>query len=1125
MKIEEANEILEFLNSNSSVQNFIAQAKSRYILFNVDEPEGNFPRYVANLSEKNNHTAFSYLTVGCYLAEQDNLKRALHPLKMGASILEYNHKPKENRSVISKYYLLTCSLAYYAAFEYSKAFVILDEVKYDTIAGDLLRLFLKKEFGELVIAINNVLLNPVFSPEVINHQETPTNEIDTKIYNFLLAKSLANLMDYFYSGNEEALNRCKEILTDLLDLLKVDEEPSMWWCIRLFRIIVFGLNKSAVWKILPPLFPVAQSNEVSKFIKTLSLRTPVPIVELFISQREAIGKALNSEGLVVCLPTSGGKTRIAEIAIFQALMENDDSLVIYIAPFRSLAFEVEQTLDTTFEKLGYGVSHLYGGSQFSKIDKLQIENSRILIATPEKTKALIRADETIAKKIKLVVIDEGHLIGNENRLIRNEMFYEELRHHIEENEGKFIVLSAVLPNATDIAEWLAQRKENVYANGWKPSTRRLGILEYKGRNVNINWLDEKPETWNNRFITPLKNETGEVIFPLSKREAIAATAVKLSKNGAVLIFHYKAGLINNQAKECIIAMGEEMEVHEWKNKKVWKAFELATKQSLGEDCELLKFAQHGILCHQSKLPKNVKLTLECLMRESNPKIIIATTTLAQGVNLGVSSVIIGDVWLGAPGSNKRVSISKFWNIVGRAGRAFVDSEGKVLFAIDQTGNDWKNNKERELANEYLLSTKHDNAFSGIILMITELAKMASKYEIDLELLLELISENYEDIEAPISAMEFNELQSKLDLIDDTFLALNDKKTSWEYEDSSAWIDDFFRKSLAYIQAKNNEGYNETELIRYLKKRNAIILEQAGNHTTWKEHINTGIPLRSSIKLKEIMPQFEKLFNEFQESDKSFSTLISVLSGIEKQIYSLPGKDFKQKEKIVNSRITVANRLEAKKAWLSGTPYFKIEESIGKRKASYFCNELYSFTIPWALNAIARKFNCAKREDIAIFYEHLAVMVETGAPNIQAAKIYLAGFRSRHVAVEIEGLVNFSLEDMTLIEIRKKILSQYKDMLPNLSIDSINWFDLLKGEEESNISINNEMPSFKLNSEIAISSKQLLPRLYNRKTYLCSPDLSQKIELNYEPETSPFKSLVNELGVYFENRGGEWHLVN
>lgn len=571
-------------------------------------------------------------------------------------------------------------------------------------------------------------------------------------------------------------------------------------------------------------------------------------------------------------------------------------------------------------------------------------------------------------------------------------------------------------------------------------------------------------------------------------------------------------------------MGEEIKLHEWNNPKAWKAFELAAKQSLGQNCDLLRFAQYGILCHQSKLPNNVKLTLERLMRQSNPAIIIATTTLAQGVNLGVSSVIIADVWLGAPGNSTKIPISQFWNIVGRAGRAFVDSEGKVLFAIDQNGNDWKNRQERITAKSYLLSTKNDDAFSGIISMIIELEKIASKYEIDFELLLELISENYEEAETTISESDFNELQSKLDLIDDTLLALNDKKMSWEDEDSSEWIDDFFRKSLAFIQAKNNEGYNEKELIRYFKKRNTVVLEKAGEHTTWKEHINTGIPLRSSIKLKTILPQFENLFNQFQESDKSFSSLLNILAQIEEQIHSLPGENFKRKDRIVTSNISPENRTNARESWLAGIPYVEIEKQIGKRKAGHFCNDFYSFTIPWAINAIARKFNRIEKEEIAEFYENLAVLVETGVPNIQAAKVYLSGFRSRKVAVEIERLISFSMDEMTLSEIRDELLSQREELLPNLSGDSISWFDLLKEEQEENNQVVIHIPNFVFKSGRTYPIEKLIPRLYDGITYLCTPDLSKKIKLNYDPEIFPFEKVVNKPGIYFENKNNVWHHI-
>lgn len=1111
MDNQEANSLLGFLDGNSIVQGYIAQAKSRYILLNVEEPIENFPAYVADLSDRNNHTAFSYLTIGCYFAEMEDLESATNPLKTGASLLEYNHKPLNNRIENSKYYILSSSLAYYAAFEYSKAFIMLNEVEYETVAGNILSLFLKKKFDRLLLSINEILLDSSYSPDNYTYDSESIYEDNLKIYNYLLAKSIANLLEFFYSGDEENLLICKEILNDLLELLSADEEPSMWWSIRLFRIIVNGFDQSSTWKILPPLFPRHLALETSRFIKTLSLRNPVPIVELFISQRDAVKRALSPEGLVVCLPTSGGKTRVAEISIFQVLISDLESIVLYIAPFRSLAFEVEQALELTFNSLGIKVSHLYGGNQFSKIDKLQLEDSRILIATPEKAKALFRADESIANKIKLVILDEGHLLGNSERLIRNEMFFEELRYHIESNRGKFIVLSAVLPNANVIAEWVATKSENVYSNSWKPSTRRLGILEFSGYNVNINWIHEEPETWNYKFVSHTKDDQGAIVFPVTKRQAVAATAVKLSTNGSVLIFQAKSTVILAQAADCLIAMGDSIKPHQWKNPNVWNAFELAAKQSLGKDSDILRYAKYGILCHYRKLPSDVKICLERLMRQSDPKIIISTTTLAQGVNLGVSTVIIADIWFEGPGGPK-LSISSFWNIVGRAGRAFVDSEGKILIAIELSRIGARSRLERASAMEYLTSEIHDDAKSGILQMIVNLESIANKYKIEFELLLELIAENYSDVDTQITEDEFHELQNKLDLIDDTLLSLNDKKSSWLDKDPSSWVDAFFRKSLAYIQALNSEKYHEEALIRYFKKRNQILLEKVGSHENWKEHITTGIPLRASLKLKELLPSFERLYSNYLEDDSSLTSKIAILLEIVTLIHSLPGADFIKKNKISNSVITDNDRQKVKTLWLSGIPFVEIENAVGKSKANYFCNDYFNFVIPWVLNAIARKFNKFGTEDICEFYENLAIEVEIGVPSVLASKVFLAGFRSRTVATEISGLIDPSFAALNINELLIAIIELEENSNYDFSEEAKSWIGILKKDIEHSLINKVIFPPFSLRDEL--TTKKLVARKFEEDTYLCSPDYSEQVNIAISSEF-PFDEVANIPGISFE----------
>ena len=70
-----------------------------------------------------------------------------------------------------------------------------------------------------------------------------------------------------------------------------------------------------------------------------------PVTELWPSQVAAIPLAVGeNDGGIINLRTSGGKTRVAEIAIINTLSSNSMSKVLYLAPFRSLAFEVEQSL-------------------------------------------------------------------------------------------------------------------------------------------------------------------------------------------------------------------------------------------------------------------------------------------------------------------------------------------------------------------------------------------------------------------------------------------------------------------------------------------------------------------------------------------------------------------------------------------------------------------------------------------------------------------------------------------------------------------------------------------------------------------------------------------------------------
>jgi hypothetical protein len=600
MNSEQAIEELRIVDEDIILQNLIAQANARYILFNTSESRENFPSYTIK-DDKLEILALHYLNLGCILAENNDFELAQNPLEKGASILEYIHGSNNNRTSLSNYYGLISGLSYYVGFQYSKSFILIHKFENNTVLAKLISLFLKRDYNNLLKEINKIIIDLTYQDEFItqNFEET---EAERKIYEIVIAKSLNRFVQYFYTGNENYLNDAKESLLKLKEIAELKSDPGIWWVIRLLLLISGGIKEASVWQVLKNYLDI-NDDKVKNFIYSLVYLFPQGIYELFITQRKSLPKVLNvqNKGSIVSLPTSSGKTRIAEIAILDCLMKNENCKVLFIAPFKSLAFEIENSLEKVFDSSSFVVSHLYGGGLFSKLDEKIIEESHIIIATPEKAKAMLRGDSNILNSIKLVVLDEGHLLGPQKRYIVNEIFYEELRYFINKNAGKFLLLSAVLPNADELALWLTESSENVYKDTWRPSDERLGTLEWTGKVVNLRWKssDIERETFNSKFIIgeqlPLQGRQRKPRFyPSNKNEAIAATAYKLRTFGPVLIFVGLKQSVFVMADAYMKCLGNAPEDFLWKNKNDWKAFELACIESFGEDNNWLLYARKGI---------------------------------------------------------------------------------------------------------------------------------------------------------------------------------------------------------------------------------------------------------------------------------------------------------------------------------------------------------------------------------------------------------------------------------------------------------------------------------------------------------------------------------------------------
>jgi len=1136
MDIEYTEQLLGKLEKRGSLTHrIIAHANARYVLFNVNEPQGNHPPFLEHLNDKINSLSFSYLSIGAEFIDLKDYEKGAYCLRKAASLIEHSHLPIQNRSEFSIFYILLSAITYYAASEYSKAFIVLSKIDSETELSILISSFLRKKFAETINEINYILLEDNYANETDTEQE-----YNERMYNVVFAKAISCNLEYLMSGDEGHLRKAHEILNDLYELTKIDRDPSLWWIVRLFRIILDNQTENSFWETIPPRINPDNDNsswrfpselaESFSFLKKMDNETLIksyieglahnkaPIVELFISQRAALDKVLSEGGSVISLPTSSGKTRIAEIAILKSLINDKLGKILYLAPFRSLAYEVEEELSNTFIPLNYSVSHLYGGSQFSKLDQTLIDEAHILVSTPEKAKAILRANRNIANDIKLIIIDEGHLLGTNRRYVTNELFIEELKLYVRKTAGKIILLSAVLPNTEEISEWITGEKNNVVINNWRPSSQRIGLLQFNGRNVDLDWTnslnDEEIDTFNKNFIEPFsvanpKRGMRKKSFPKDKAEAISITAVQLTKIGSVLVFVGSSPAVEktvySYAKNVQLAFRDELEEVNWGQITEWQEFKLVCKEYYGEDNLLTSYARYGIICHHGKFPNAVRVSVDRLLKVKKAKVVIATSTLAQGVNIGVSSVIFANLYI----AGKELTKNDFWNIAGRAGRAFVDTEGKILIATDKSvkkANDFKPAKSRTeyleyleirsekikydeaKARDYISNTTLNDAQSGFLSLLSTVLDIAEQCNIDFDTLLQLISEN-----------DFSRLKTTDDTYDSVVLDFFDwtddilLAIEMNSEVSDNFIDIYFRNSLAYIQA-NSQGIEQEDLISILKSRREAVLKIADTPEKRIRYVASGLPLSSVAKLEDEFDKIIEFTDTYLQSSQQITNKLDLLSKIEEIMSGLPSSSFSVDfDEVLIKRV--------REVWISGDDIHSLTSEI---ETTYsIVSQYFSFTVPWVLNAISNRFKNMEQDEEGDLYAELAVLCELGLPNFNAAKVYLAGIKSRIAAIEISDMYNteFVTESNTKSIAKQIIKDKAKLIEYSKKTETNEWLDILEMNFKDKAVYTTKIENFYFSKDIDIEYRDELMhiRKYNSETYFVNSDYSVKERITSSKE--------------------------
>lgn len=819
-----------------------------------------------------------------------------------------------------------------------------------------------------------------------------------------------------------------------------------------------------------------------------------------------------SSGAVINLRTSAGKTRVAEVAILEALSEYSGNKILYLAPFRSLALEIEQSLNRTFAPLGIAVSQLYGGATVNVSDVELVSESQIIIATPEKAKALIRSGNRFELDVKLIVIDEGHLLGADKRCIRNEMFFTHMIEFASRNKTKVLLLSAVLPNANELAQWVAGDSKLVAKSEWKPSLERYGFLIWDGEYVRLEWKSEG-EPFNPRFIQkgPLGFGRRRNHFPNNKNEAIAATAVKLARSGTVMIYCARANSIIGLAKSVLMAMGKEPEDYPWSSS-LWSMFNsICTEELDKNDIIVLNAARKGIICHSNRLPTLVRIAIERLMRSKPPLVIIASSTLGQGVNVGVSTVIVASPYY----SDEPVSNRDFWNICGRAGRAFSDTEGKILYSLNKHNTkqreQWKARKDNALAQSYFDRHNIEKVESGLHLVLKYILKVAEKTRTNFSTLIEAIANDFQETNISDSFLDefggLSKLDRLFDFFDDELLAMHE---DFAIDDKNLdWVDDVFRKSLAVIQAGSQD---KCKYLQLLRARTSSLLNLTKSQTQRKKLVASGVPFSVSKFILDDIEFFRNLATSFMQGLKEERDQIDLLNNIvhELEIWS------NQYASVLFEQVPSQSALDHMRCdWLSGHSLASIRSC--ERNADSISKDYYGFTLPWIIHAVSQMFDPVSEEEIVRLFSDIAMRVELGLPNETAVKIFMAGIRSRSTALELSKLD--ALQNKSVNEVKKTLLDLSSEA-GSLSYESKDWINSLSEIHKAYRPMKIRFPKF------SCKRKDLPPRLYLRESngeyYLTSLDCSFTVKVD-SSDKLPFADIANIHGLFFELTKDVWQL--
>ena len=185
------------------------------------------------------------------------------------------------------------------------------------------------------------------------------------------------------------------------------------------------------------------------------------------------------------MPTSGGKTLLAQFKILQAVNNFGETKgwIAYIAPTKALVAQITRRLRKDFSPIGIKIEKLSGAIEIDILEEdllSDVESFDILVATPEKMQLILR-NHKIDRPLSLLVMDEAHNIEDETRGLRIELLLATVKQHYQ-SQANFLLMMPYVENAKTLSRWLAHDRNaglaiSLSTSPWQPNERIVGLVK------------------------------------------------------------------------------------------------------------------------------------------------------------------------------------------------------------------------------------------------------------------------------------------------------------------------------------------------------------------------------------------------------------------------------------------------------------------------------------------------------------------------------------------------------------------------------------------------------------------------------------------------------------------------